>query len=34
MRGIINFESVPEKTTVKQIFYGEVLRRFIDAMRR
>jgi hypothetical protein len=34
IRGIIHFEFVPEGKTVNQIFYVEVLKRLIDAMRR
>jgi hypothetical protein len=30
---IIHFELVPEGTTVNQIFYVEVLKRLIDAVR-
>jgi hypothetical protein len=31
IRGIIQFESVPKGTTVKQTFYVEVLQRLFDA---
>jgi hypothetical protein len=33
IRGVIHFEFVPEGTTVNQIFYVEVLKRLIDAVR-
>jgi histone-lysine N-methyltransferase SETMAR len=34
IRLIIHFEFVPERTTVNQTFYVEVLKRLIDAVRR
>jgi hypothetical protein len=34
IRGTINFESVPERTIVKQIFYVVVLKRCTVAVRR
>jgi transposase InsO family protein len=34
IRGIIHFEFASEETTVNQTFYVEVLKRFIDAVRR
>jgi hypothetical protein len=33
IRGTIHFEFVPEKTTVNQTFYAEVLKRLIEALR-
>jgi hypothetical protein len=34
IRGIIHFEFVSKGTTVKQIFYVEVLKRLIDVQAR